>query len=170
MIKKIEELLAILDQEKQCYRSMQAVLEDEAASLGLTDRERFDQIQGKKEALVEAIKQLEEKRRQLVDRLTQTCTDRQDAITVRQLAAFFDPPYKGKLISSANELRSLMRGVQNKNGENQSLVRQYLKLINGSLKMLTNIFDGSPVYCKSGEQPSASARSTGAGRVIRGTV
>ncbi len=167
---KIMELLAVLDEEAACYRDMQRVLGDEKASMSLSDRERFDQVQLEKEALVVNIQHAEKVRHRLIDHLGKAYQVNQSVLTVSKLGPFLPAPYNEKLLMRANRLRPLIADVQVKNEQNQQLIQHYLDLINGSLKLLTHLIYDHPVYQKPGSAHSAGGYAHRVGRFFCGTV
>ena len=167
---KILELLTLLDEETACYQSMQRVMVDEETSISLSRKEPFDRVQYEKESLVVNLQQLEEKRKTLVGQLSEAYATDGKLMTVRQLAGFVKPPVREKLMSRANRLQSIIDDVRDKNRRNQLLISHNLKLIKGSLKLLTNLIEDSSVYQKPGTRQSAVGYPSAGGRYICGTV
>lgn len=167
---KIEALLAILEEEAVCYEKMNILLEEEEKSISLSTKVCFDQVQCQKELLVTQLQGLEEKRIQLIGRLAGVLDIPGQPKTVSQLAQCVEPPHKDHLLACAHRLRSLIAHVQQKNSYNQLRIKHYLGLIKGSLKLLSELMDGSPVYRKPGTQQPALGFKTGGGRIIRGSV
>ena len=170
MKSKMDELLDILEKETDCYRRMQTVLADEERAIGLTGRDRFERVQLEKEALVARIGKLEGLRRRLVDQLAPCGMDSERPITVSELAGMLGPSDNQKLLDSSKHLRLLIRDVQARNRRNQLLIDQYLNLVKGSLRLLTDLIDSSPTYQKPGARQPLAGRRPGAGRFIRGNV
>jgi flagellar biosynthesis/type III secretory pathway chaperone len=167
---KIIELLDLLDEEAACYREMRRILVDEETSISLSRKERFDQVQYEKEFLVVKLQQFEEKRNQLVVQLSSAYATDGKSMTVSQLAEVVKPPYREKLLSRASHLRSIIGDVYEKNKRNQLMINQYLDLIKGSLRLLTNLMEDSSVYQKPGTHQSAVGYQIRGGRFICGTV
>ena len=167
---KIIELMDILDEEAACYRDMQRVLTDEQTSISFSQKERFDQVQHKKEMLVVKLQQLEEKRKTLVGQLSEAYATDGKSITVSQLAHVVKPPARARLLARARGLRSIIGDVREKNRHNQLMLNQSLDLIKGSLKLLTRLIEDSSVYQKPGTHQSAVGYQIGGGRLIRGTA
>ena len=170
MNEKIIELLDLLDEEAACYRGMQRVLTDEETSISFSRKERFDQVQYQKELLVAKLQRLEEKRKMLVGRLSEAYQTDGSAMTISQLAHVVKPPTRQQLLDRASRLRSLIGDVHEKNRRNQLMINQYLDLINGSLKLLTNLIEDSSVYRKPGTHQTSVGCQTGGGRFICGSV
>ncbi len=170
MNKKILKLLAILDEEVACCKDMKTILADEEESISLSGKERFHQVQLEKEALVAKIKQSEKKRQHLVNQLAEIYQVVEPIVTVSKLSQYLPAPYNEKLLLRAEQLRSHLGEVQLKNKHNQQLLRHYLDLIQGSLKLLTHMIDNNSIYRKPGsDHPSTGYRSTG-GRIFCGNV
>ncbi|GEM_PF-2140991 len=166
----ILKLLTTLDEEATGYQDMEKVLTEEEASISFSRRERFDQVQLEKEALVIKLQQFEGKRKPLVDQLSDAYAKGGKPLTVSQLAQFAKPPNDDKLMACADLLRSTIGRVQEKNRRNQLLINQYLDLIKGSLRLLTNLMDDNPVYQKTGTTRPAVGYHSGGGRFICGNV
>ena len=167
---KIMELMVVLDKETACYRTMRNVLDDEQASISLSTKQRFDNVQHEKESVVVELQRLEKKRKRIVEGLCATlCTDARPK-TVSQLAQYVKSPQNEQLLACAHRLRSIIGDVQEKNRRNQMLINQHLDLVNGSLKLLSDLIDGSPVYLKPGTHQAANNFHKGGGRFIRGSA
>jgi flagellar biosynthesis/type III secretory pathway chaperone len=166
----ITKLLTILDEETACYRDMKTLLADEEKAISLSEKDRFDQVQMEKEMLVCRLLQFEETRKGLVAQLADTYAVGRKTMTVSQLAHVVDSPSDQELLSRADRLRSIMRDVQEKNSRNRLLINHYLKLIKGSLKLLTHLIEDTSVYQKPGAHRPSGGYPIGGGRVICGTV
>jgi len=166
----IIELVDILDQEAASYRDMQRVLVDEENSISFSKKEPFDQVQDAKERLVVKLQRLEEKRNMLVGRLSETYQTDGTSMTISHLAHRVEPPTRQHLLDRANRLRSIIADVHEKNKHNQMMINHFLDLIKGSLKLLTHLFEDSPVYQKPGTHQLSPGFHAGGGRFICGNV
>jgi len=166
----IRKLLTTLDEEADSYRDMNTVLADEEKSISLSNKDRFDQVQLEKDHLVHVLQPLEEKRKQLVDQLSDKYAAGGKRMSVSRLAQYVQPPYDQQLLSRADVLRSIIGEVQEKNRRNRMLINHHLELIKGSLKLLTNLIEDNSVYQKPGTHQPAAGYPRGGGRVICGTV
>ncbi|MDX2454181.1 flagellar protein FlgN [Desulfosarcina sp.] len=167
---KIMKLLDILDEEAACYRDMKSVLSDEEASISLARKERFDRVQLEKESLLVKIQQYEKMRVSLVDQLADAYQVDEPIVTVSKLARYLSAPYYEKLLFRANRLRSRIVEVQLKNKHNQQLIRQYLELIKGALKLLNRLIYDNSVYQKPGTRHPAMGYRGSGGRIFCKTV
>jgi len=167
---KIIELLDLLDEEAACYQEMQRVLTDEEASMSFTRKEPFEQVQNEKELLVAKLQRLEESRKMLIGQLSEAYLTNGKSITISQLANLVEPPTRQHLLDRAGRLRSIIGDVNEKNRHNQLMINQYLDLINGSLKLLTNLIEDSSIYQKPGTHQTSVGYHAGGGRIICGTV
>ncbi len=167
---KIIELLDLLDEEAACYREMQRILVDEETSISLSRKEPFDQVQNEKEFLVVKLQRLEESRKMLIGQLSEAYLTNGKSITISQLANFVEQPIRRRLLDRASCLRSIIGDVHEKNRHNQLMINQYLDLIKGSLKLLTNLIEESSIYQKPGTHQTSVGYHAGGGRIICGTV
>jgi len=166
----IDELILVLEQETECYREMKAVLQDEAQTIPLSNRQGLDRARSRKEALVARIKDLEQQREASVRHLASTYRIDASMVKVSDLAAYFPPPYDRKLRSCADSLRSLVEEVRLKNGANRKLLQYYMRWVNNALNLLTDIFDEQPVYQKPGIRLENCGYRSNSGRIIRGSI
>ena len=162
---KISLLLAILDEETICYRDMEKVLAAEEQSISFSTKERFDEVQLEKDALLLKLQHFEEKRKPMVERLSDELGTGGKSLTVSQLAQHVTPPYAEKLLSRANRLRSVIGNVQEKNRRNQLLINQYLDLTKESLTLLTNLIEDQSVYQNPGIRHAAVGYHCGGGTI-----
>ena len=167
---KIFELLDLLDDETACYQDMQRILVDEETSISLSSKEPFDQVQNEKEFLVAKLQRLEESRKMLISRLSEAYLTNGKSITISQLANFVEQPIRRRLLDRASRLRSIIGHVHKKNRHNQMMINQYLDLIKGSLKLLTNLIEDNSIYQKPGTHQTSVGYHAGSGRFICGTV
>ena len=167
---RFDALLEILTHETACYREMQTLLAREEASISLSRSTNFDHIQAEKETLVDRLQKFERRRQRLVDQLAGPREDPHQPVTVREVAQLADAVDRRRLLDSADDLRAVVREVQIGNRRNRRMIDQNLGLIKGSLKLLTQIIDGSPVYRKPGNRQATVGYRNGGGRFIRGSV
>jgi len=170
MNENLSHLLQLLDEETACYQEMEAILEAEESTMSLTQKAAFDRVQAEKAALVDKIQNHEKARRKLVDALAMTYGVHQGPISVTQLAQAISPPDDEKLLACAKNLRSCIERVQSKNSQNRQLIRHYLDLITGALKLLTHQIDDNAIYHKPGTGSTPAGYARGSGRIFCGTV
>jgi flagellar biosynthesis/type III secretory pathway chaperone len=166
----IDELILILNQETDCYREMNAVLQDEAQAIPLSNRQGLDRARLRKEEVVARIQRLERRRDASVRQLAATYRMDASMLKVSDLAAYLPAPYDRKLRSCADGLRSLIEEVRLKNGANRKLLHYYMKWVNNALNLLTDLFDEHPVYPRPGIRFENSGYRSKSGRIIRGSV
>jgi flagellar biosynthesis/type III secretory pathway chaperone len=165
MHRKLKQLLLTLDDEANAYREMQTILNREKAAASLSDRNRFLRVFQDKEALVQTLKQMESRRKSLVDSLAAEYEIHQRPVTITLLARSVDVPVGDQLVAKAHTLKALIKTVQALNNANSQLFSHYLELIHGSLKLLNNLIYGQSIYYKPGTGKQSSGYDT-----CRGTV
>jgi flagellar biosynthesis/type III secretory pathway chaperone len=170
MNENLSHLLQILDEETACYLEMQRILDAEESSMSLNKRAAFDRVQMEKEALLGRIQGQEKRRKKLVDALAATYRVNRDTVTVTQLAQAMSPPDDERLLSRATHLRACIKTVQLKNSQNRQLIRHYLDLITGGLRLLTHQIEDNAIYHKPGAGHPALGYARGRGRLFCGTV
>ena len=106
----------------------------------------------------------------LIGQLSEAYLTNGKSITISQLAHFVEQPIRRRLLDRASCLRSIIGDVHEKNRHNQLMINQYLDLIKGSLKLLTNLIEDSSVYQKPGTHQPSVGYQTGGGRFICGSV
>lgn len=170
MQSQFEALLEILESETACYQEMQTILVEEEGSISLSLKTNFEHLQSQKENLVDTLQAIESRRTRLVEHLSARFASQGESVTVRQLARFAGPTCKRKLLKRADQLRAIIDDVQIKNRRNQRLINQHLGLVKGSLKLLSQMLEGSPVYRKPGTRNGSLGFQSGGGRFVRGSA
>ena len=167
---KIRELIALIDDETACYQDMHHLLTDEEESLSFTTRDRFDQVQQAKKALVSKIQRCEKVRTDLVDQLAAAYQVEEPIVRASQLVKHLRAPDSENLRTRVNRLRSLIAGVQLKNQSNQRLIHQYLELTKSALRLLTRLIYDDSVYQKPGIRSAAGVYRSRGGHCFYGSV
>jgi len=166
----IDELILILNEQIDCYGEMKSVLQDEARSIPLSNRQELDRTRSRKEALVARIKRLERKREESVRQLAASYGIVASLVKVSDLAAYLPAPHDRKLRSCADRLRPLIEEVRLKNGANRKMLQYYMEWVNSAMNLLTGLFDEPPVYQKPGIRLENSGYRSNSGRIIRGSI
>jgi flagellar biosynthesis/type III secretory pathway chaperone len=169
MDEKVTALVSIIDDVSQCYSEMQRILSEEAQSISIVDRKRFERILKKKARLVEKIKTREQIRQAAVDRLATAYQLQGNAVTLRRLARQLPPPDAEKVIASATALRRRIAAVREQNRLNRERIRRCVALIDSSLKLLTALIDSAPIYRNSGKPHLSGGYDRSGGRIFCGT-
>ena len=166
----LEKLLSTIKAETACYGELYDLLADEKKAISHSSKGRLNEINNLKESMIVKLQQYEKTRTALVDQLAGAHGQKDMQISVRQLAFLIGSPSGDILLKRADHLRSIIIVVQQKNRQNQLLIRQSLDLVNSALNLLAQHIVSNSTYQKAGKFDSFPGYRSGCGRIIQGTV
>ncbi|BBO79822.1 hypothetical protein DSCO28_03880 [Desulfosarcina ovata subsp. sediminis] len=169
---KLNQLLQVMDRETDCYQDMQTLLAEEKNTASLSNHDHLLKIGQKKQTLINALKQMEGERLQLVEALAREygIADQEQPLTASRLAGYLDPEPASRLADRARALKRLIKQVHSKNNANAKLFSYYLELTHGALKMLNDLIYGHSVYAKPGTGARVSGYGSNRGKVFCGNI
>ncbi len=162
----IDELINIFEKQVNLHQSLLAVLTEEKTSIIESNLTGLTKVNGEKETLILKIKNLEEKRLKLVERIAESLGEKSRNLTLKRLCEISEEPHSTRLDDCRLRLISLTNNVKKLNVENKILLTQAVKLVRGSFMLLDNLMSSNSVYYRTGEIEN-KGRS---GRVISGEI
>jgi flagellar biosynthesis/type III secretory pathway chaperone len=170
MPQTLNQLLATLDDEMKGYRDMQAVLSKERDAATRSDKDQLMHVCQSKQAIVQILKQTEERRQALVERLSSQYGVKERPLTVHRLCAHMEEPYATRLKCLAGDLKTQVETVRQANEANAKLFSHALELVHGSLKLINELIYSQAVYQKPGRDHRVQGYAGDRGRVFCGSV
>ncbi len=155
----IEQLIGLLKQECDLYRSLQGVLDQEKEAAARSDVHALNETVIEKETILFEIHKKEEKRCQLMAELAEKPGyDLQD-LTLSRISQLVDEPFAGNLRRVSEDFLSVLSRVQSANQRNKQIFEHSLELLRGSFNRLNELMTPNTVYYRSGN--IQNAKSTG---------
>ena len=156
---KLEQLISLLKQETEIYRSMLDVVDREKDAAVQSDLDALQQTAIDKENLIAEIHQKETLRRQSVLDLAVALGISDQDLTLTQIAQVVGEPFAGELRQVNDNFSSVLKKLQTANERNKLIVEHSLALLRGSFQLLNELLAPSTVYYRTGNLQSS--KSTG---------
>ena len=166
MDQTLNQFLAIMDDERAGYVEMLSILADERDAASLTKKDRLLAVGRRKQALVQSIQEMEQRRQALVEKLALERGIEECPLTVSRLAHYLSPNQAIRIKASAAELKTLVKKVRRENDANSQLFSFYLELIHGSLRMFNDLVYSHGIYEKPGSENRGAGYGGARGRVF----
>lgn len=170
MTEMLNQLLKTLNDEMAHYRNMQTVLTREREATTTSNKDQLMRVGQDKQAIVEQLKQAEKRRQALVEQLARQYAIEDRPLTIRRLCASLSATDASRLKTVADNLKTLIKTVQQENNTNAKLVSHMLELVHGSLKMLNELVYSQTVYNRPGSDPHMQGYAGHRGKVFCGSV
>jgi flagellar biosynthesis/type III secretory pathway chaperone len=147
----LKELIDILENQANLYRSLLSVLTLEKNAVVGAKLDTLNAARLQKESIVSSIDIGEKKRMDIIDKICDYLKCPSQGMTLSHLAQRIASPYSMKLIQYADEISSIGEDIYQKNELNKSLLRHSLKLVRSSIDLLVQMMTPSPVYFRTGK-------------------
>ena len=145
-----QDLVEILKEEIQLYRTLIDLLQQEQKSLIQTEMETLEELLKKKETLFLQIKLQEECRMTLIQKISSDLQLEEKEIILSRLIEVCDNPCSSELKQCQHELKGLVASVTDLTEMNARLIGGSLEFLKGSLSLLNSMLGGAPGYQQDG--------------------
>jgi len=162
----LNQLLDLLHQESETYRSMVTVLDREKDAVVRSELTGLNAAIREKENLLLKLRMLETQRGRVVTKLADTLGYASRNLTLRMIAQRVDGLYAGRLKKCSAELEASIGALETANRRNQELVEHSLLLVRGSFNLLNDLTTSDTVYHRSGGVQNKNST----GRLVRGEI
>jgi len=151
----IESLLSALKTEIDLQEELQRSLEEERRILRRPDSDQLLQSNAKKENILLKAMMFDEITADIVEKISQIASMREQPITLSDLSAYATPPLQEELRNCRKLLASLVMNNRALNEENRDLLAMLLRLVNNSMRVITNLLNADSDYVGSGQRNTA---------------
>jgi hypothetical protein len=153
--KLLDDLHNMLCKEANYYNELLMRLQEERRIIyELSSPDVLNENNKKKEVILLQIRLLEESRRKLLSDISQNLFRSPQEITISQIIKNAKEPHLSLLMSSYSKLKSLAQAVNEFNNNNAYLIKQSLRIIQGSLSFLVSSAKATPLYQRTGKMRS----------------
>jgi flagellar biosynthesis/type III secretory pathway chaperone len=166
MTEIFNQLLETLNDEMTYYRNMQAVLVQERDAATKSSKDQLVYVGQDKQAIVQQLKQAENRRQELIEQLASQYDIQGRPLTIKRLCASLTGPDALRLKTVGDDLKTLVKTVQQENNANAKLFTHSLELVHGSLKMLNELVYSQAVYSKPGSDRQMQGYAGHRGKVF----
>jgi len=147
----LKELLKLLEDEIEIFRSLLPVFKKEKEVVLASDLDELNITLAKKEKLLFNMRSLEKERTHVMKKLAESLELSPDELTLRKLARSVKNPYSIRLKNSGLQLLKLTKKISHANNANRGIFAHSLNFIKGALTLLQNIIAPSQVYHRTGK-------------------
>lgn len=151
----IESLLSALKTAIDLQKELRGSLEEERRVLRKPDSDQLLQSNAKKENILLEAMMFDEITADIVKKISQIANIREQPITLSHLSAYATPPLQAELQNCRKLLASLVMNNRELNQNNQDLLDMLLRLVNNSMRVITNLINADSDYIGSGQRNPA---------------
>jgi len=162
----LNELLELLEDEIEIFRSLLPVFKKEKEAVLTSDLNELNKASAKKEKLLFNMRSLEKKRTHIMNKLSESLDVLPDELTLTKLAQSVKEPYAIRLKNCGLELLKLTKNISNANTGNKSMFAHSLNFVKGALTLLQNIIAPGQVYHRTGQVQAGHQ----GGKVLSGEI
>jgi flagellar biosynthesis/type III secretory pathway chaperone len=162
----IESLLSVLKSEIDLQKELRRSLEEERRLLRKPDSNQLLNNNTKKESILLKAMMLDEVIADIVKKISRIVNIREQPVTLSDLSGYATPPVQAELLSCRKLLASLVMKNRELNLNNRDLLDMLLRLVNNSMRVITNLMSADSDYIGSGQRNPA--RMTGAVLCMKG--
>lgn len=159
----LKELLKLLEDEIEIFRSLLPIFNKEKEVVLASDLNELKRILAKKEKLLFNMRSLEKKRTHVMNKLAESLELSPDELTLKKLAQSVKKPYSIRLKNCGLQMLKLINSISSANNANRGMFAHSLNFLKGAITLLQNIFAPNPVYHRTGkvqaEHPSGKVLS-----------
>ena len=162
----LNELLELLEDEIEIFRSLLPVFKKEKEAVLASDLNELNKILAEKEKLLFHMRSLEKKRTHVMNKLAESLEVLPDELTLTKLAQSVKEPYSIHLKNCGLQLLKLTQNISHANTGNKSIFAHSLNFVKSALTLLQNIIAPGQVYHRTGKVQSGNQ----GGKVLSGEI
>ena len=132
----LKELLKLLEDEIEKFRSLLPIFKEEKEAVFASDHNQLNLTLAKKERLLYNIRALEKKRTHVMNKLAESLELSPDELTLKKLARSVKKPYSIRLKNCGLQLLKLTKNISNANMANKGIFAHSLNFVKGALTLL----------------------------------
>lgn len=146
----LEQLLGLLKQQSDQYRSMLVFMEHEKNAALSSDLNALNEVGVEKEKILVKCQWLEEKRRQLVTDLAKSLGYSVGVLNLKMISQLAAEPYAGRFRQASTEFLAVLSQLQEANQRNRQFFEHSLDLLRSSFNLLSELQTSSTIYYRTG--------------------
>ena len=162
----LKELLELLEDEIEIFRSLLPVFKKEKEAVLTSDLNELNKASATKEKLLFNMRSLEKKRTHIMNNLAESLEVLPDELTLKKLAQLVKEPYSIRLRNCSLQLLKLAKSISVANTGNKNIFAHSLNFVKGALTLLQNIIAPGQVYHRTGKVQAGRQ----GGKVLSGEI
>jgi len=162
----INQLLHVLDREKEHYRSILTVIDQESKAAVRSDFNALIKSGEEKENILVKLRLIEEERIRLVREMAEALGYPPRDFTITMMSQLVGERFGGRLNQAGTDLSTVLNTVKDANYRNKQLFEHSLELIKGSFNLLSELTRSDMVYYRTGNMQ----RTYQTGKCVNGEI
>ncbi len=150
MDQKINQLLRVLEQESELYRSILTVIDKECNAAVRSELNALIKAGEEKDSILVKLRLVEEQRIRLVIEMAKALGYPPRDFTISMISQLVGEPFAGWLCQAGTDLKTVLNAVKNANHRNKQLFDHSLDLLRGSFNLLSELTRSDMVYHRTG--------------------
>lgn len=147
----LDELLKILDMQMNQYRELLNLLYRQREFFTSGDIKAFENNTKQQGTVVLKIKTIEEARKYIAQVVAKHFNIPANEFTLSKLSQLVDSPYDAQIRSYQNDIKIILRDLENVRESNAYLVQHALHHVSGILKIFASSRNSDPAYSNDGK-------------------
>ena len=165
MASLIEELIQVLEQEKDIYQRLIPIAENKTQIIVKNDLTELQKITNEEQLVVDQVNVLERRREEIIINIGTVINRKPEALDLKTLVQLLEQqPKEQKALSILHDsLKDTIQRLVEINNRNKSLIQQSLEMIEFNMNFIqsTRMSPGNNTYTKGASQYEAQASGTG---------
>ena len=146
----IQQLLDIIKEEKEIYRSMLTLIDKESKAAVRSDVIALTTAGEEKENILAKLVLIEDQRRRVVTEIADALGYDPGDLTITKISQLMGEPFAGRLSQAGAELLTVLNTVKAGNRRNKLLFEHSRELLRGSFNILSELTCSDAVYYRTG--------------------
>jgi flagellar biosynthesis/type III secretory pathway chaperone len=146
----IQQLLGVIEEESDIYRSMLTVIDKESKAAIRSDVIALTAAGEEKENILVKLGLIENQRRRVVNEMADALGYPPGDFTITKISQLMGEPFAGRLNKAGDELLTVLNTVKAANCRNKLLFEHSRELLRGSFNILSELTRSDTVYYRTG--------------------
>ena len=146
----IHQLLGVIEEESEFYRSMLTVIDKESNAAVRSDLEALTTAGEEKDNILIKLGQIDAQRRRLVKKMAEALGYLAGDVTITKISRLVGEPFAGQLRQAGADLLTVLNTVKAANRKNKLLFEHSRELLRGSFSLLSKLTCSDVVYYRTG--------------------
>jgi flagellar biosynthesis/type III secretory pathway chaperone len=146
----IQQLLGVIEEESEIYRSMLRVIDKESSASVRSDLVALTKAREEKEDILVKLELIEDQRRRVVNEMAVALGYPPGDFTITKISQLIGEPFGGRLSQAGAELLTVLNTVKAANRRNKFLFEHSRELLRGSFNILSELTRSDTVYYRNG--------------------
>ena len=146
----IQQLLGVIEEEKDIYRSMLTLIDQESKAAVRSDLIALTTAGEEKGNILAKLALIEDQRKRVVNEIADALGCTPGDLTITKISQLIGEPFAGRLNQAGVELLTALNTVKAANRRNKLLFEHSRELLRGSLNILSELSCSDTVYYRTG--------------------